>query len=155
MPPGLLAPRRIGGPVPWIIGIMACLMALAGAAALGLTRASQGASAGVAQRVVVQVVDADPVRRDVTARRALATLRAASGVASATLVPEGQLASELRPWLGDAAALPLPAVIDVVVRPGGALPRWNQTYASIANRPCSDRSAHFSARWAGWRSRLS
>ena len=122
MPPGLLAPRRIGGPVPWIIGIMACLMALAGAAALGLARASQGASAGVAQRVVVQVVDADPVRRDVTARRALATLRAASGVASATLVPEGQLASELRPWLGDAAALPLPAVIDVVVRPGGALP---------------------------------
>ncbi|HTI31178.1 MAG TPA: FtsX-like permease family protein [Sphingomonas sp.] len=123
MPKGLLAPRRIGGPVPWIIGIMAFLMALAGAAALGLTRAAQGASSGVEQRAVVQVIDADAARRDANAAKALATLRASPAVESATPVADAQLAGELKPWLGDATGLPLPAVIDVVLKPGMAVPR--------------------------------
>ena len=122
MPQGLLAPRRIGGPVPWIIGIMAFLMALTGAAALGLTRAAQGASLGVEQRAIVQVVDADLGRRDLTATRTLATLRASPAIESAIPVANGQLAGELKPWLGDTAGLPLPAVIDVVIRPGGSIP---------------------------------
>ncbi|CAM3078201.1 hypothetical protein SPAN111604_02640 [Sphingomonas antarctica] len=123
MPQGLLAPRRIGGPVPWIIGIMAFLMALAGAAALGLSRAAQGASLGVEQRAIVQIVDADPGRRDVAAAQALTTLRASPAVERATPVADAQLASELKPWLGDAAGLPLPALIDVVIKPGASLPR--------------------------------
>jgi cell division transport system permease protein len=123
MPQGLLAPHRIGGPVPWIIGIMAFLMALAGAAALGLTRAAQGASVGVEQRAIIQVIDADRARRDASAATALATLRASPAVASAMPVPEAQLAGELKPWLGDTADLPLPAVIDVVLKPGAAVPR--------------------------------
>ena len=127
MPQGLLAPRRVGGPVPWIIGIMAFLMALAGAAALGLTRAAQGASLGVEQRAIVQVVDADAVQRDLTAARTLATLRASPAIASATPVPNAQLADELKPWLGDTASLPLPVVIDVVVKPGLSVPRLEPT----------------------------
>lgn len=123
MPQGLLAQRRIGGPVPWIIGIMAFLMALAGAAALGLTRAAQGASTGVEQRAIIQVIDADGARRDINAAKALATLRASPAVESATPVADAQLAGELKPWLGDTAGLPLPAVIDVVVKPGMSVPR--------------------------------
>ena len=122
MPQGLLAPRRIGGPVPWIIGIMAFLMALAGAAALGLTRAAQGASVGVEQRAIVQIVDADVSRRDATAQRTLKILRTSPAVESATPVADAQLAGELKPWLGDSAGLPLPAVIDVVIKPGAAMP---------------------------------
>jgi cell division transport system permease protein len=127
MPPGLLATRKIGGPVPWIIGIMAFLMALAGAAALGLTRAAQGASVGVEQRAIVQVVDADAAQRDATAARTLATLRASPAIDSATPVPNTQLADELKPWLGDTASLPLPVVIDVVVKPGLSVPRLDPT----------------------------
>ncbi len=123
MPQALLAPRRIGGPVPWIIGVMAFLMALAGAAALGLTRAAQGASAGVEQRAIIQIIDADRARRDVNAARALATLRASPAVERATPLADAQLADELEPWLGEADGLPLPAVIDVVLRPGASVPR--------------------------------
>ena len=121
LPPGLLTPRRVSGPVPWIIGIMAFLMALAGAAALGLARAAAGAGAGVQRQQLVQIVDADPARRDHTALAALGVLRAAPGI-NAKPVPPAQLAAELTPWLGNAHDLPLPAAIDVTRAPGASLP---------------------------------
>jgi len=114
----LLPEARLSGPMPWVIAIMIALTVVAAASALALRHAAQAASADLEGGVTVQIVSAAPAERQRQAGAALAALRQAAGVASATAVPQDQLNALVEPWLGtrtgdDLDALPIPALIDV------------------------------------------
>ena len=100
----------------WVMAIMLFLTMLAAALGLATAGAARLLDRQLAGRLTVQVVDGDPVRRDVAAARVLAALRAMPAVAKATPVDRAELTRLLRPWLGADGAdpqLPVPAMIDV------------------------------------------
>ncbi|MET0270781.1 MAG: cell division protein [Sphingomonas sp.] len=110
---------RMTGPMPWVIAVMMFLTVLAAAAGLGLNAAAVALGDDLAGRVTVQIVQADPVSRAAQARGALAALRSMAGVRSAAQVGDAEMAGLLEPWLGPEGLgddLPLPALIDVVMR---------------------------------------
>lgn len=118
----LLPEGRLTGPVPWMLAAMIFLTVLAAAGGLALRRASDGLGGALANRVTVQVVDANPEARERQARALEGELRSMAGVASVRRVPDAELASLLEPWLGGGslgADLPLPAMLDVELRADG------------------------------------
>jgi cell division transport system permease protein len=121
MPPPTAADRRLlpegrlAGPMPWVIAIMMFLTALAAAGGLAMASAAGRLGEGLGRRVTVQVVAADPQRREAEAAAAMAALAAQPGVANVHRVTDGDMAALLKPWLGDSGLdrdLPLPAMID-------------------------------------------
>jgi cell division transport system permease protein len=151
----LLPEGRVAGPMPWIIAIMMFLTVLSAAAAFGLGAAVRSMSADLAGRASVQVVEADAVVRDQLAGRVTATLRASLDIADAKPVDPATLADQLRPWLGEEAAsgdLPIPALIDVALKPGNAearLGRVRQQLAAISPKIRIDPHAAFLQPLAG------
>ena len=116
----LLPPVRAAGPMPWVIAIMIALTVIAAASGLALRNAAHAASADLSGGLTVQIVHAAPAERDRQALAALGVLRQAPGVASARLVPQGELDTLLEPWLGTKPGdgvdgLPIPALIDVAL----------------------------------------
>ena len=116
----LLPPVRAAGPMPWVIAIMIALTVIAAASGLALRNAAHAASADLSGGLTVQIVHAAPAERDRQALAALGVLRRAPGVASARLVPQGELDTLLEPWLGtkpgdSVDGLPIPALIDVAL----------------------------------------
>jgi cell division transport system permease protein len=106
----------------WVMAIMLFLTVLAAALGLGTRSSAVALERQLAGRLTVQIVEGDPVRRDAAAARALATLRASPDVARAVPVPRADLIALLKPWLGGEGAdpeLPIPAMIDVDLAPGG------------------------------------
>ncbi|MGH6719970.1 MAG: cell division protein FtsX [Alphaproteobacteria bacterium] len=104
--------------LPWIIGLMVFLAALALATAMALGGAAQRWRASLDDVVTVELPaladEAEP-RLDAT----LAALRALPDVASAEPVPADEIAALIEPWVGAAVAerdLPLPDLIDVRLR---------------------------------------
>jgi cell division transport system permease protein len=98
-----------------VMAVMLFLTVLAAAAGLAAGGAARLLDRQLAGRLTVQLVDADPQRRDAALAAALASLRRTPGVTRAAPVPRAEVARLLGPWLGpDAAdgALPLPALID-------------------------------------------
>lgn len=117
----LLPEGRVGGPMPWVIAIMMFLTILAAAAGLGLANGLLSLRGELAGRYTVQLVEADRAARDALAQRIATQLRSRPGIAAVDIVPQATLADQLRPWLGDAADgtdLPIPALIDVSLKPG-------------------------------------
>ena len=100
--------------VPWIIGVMAYLAALALAAALMLSNIAAEWSAGLEGTLTVQVPISDDATADQKDQRVLSAVRvllATPGVDSARPIPLAEVAEMLEPWLGAAAKsndLPLP-----------------------------------------------
>ena len=116
----LLPETPLAGPMPWVIAIMLFLTVLAAAAGLGLARAGAQLRSGLAARLTVQVVEADPVQRDRQTQLVLHELDRLAGVASYRQVDSGRLEQLLEPWLGaafDQDGIPLPAMIDVELDP--------------------------------------
>jgi len=100
----------------WIMAIMLLLTVLAAAAGLGMVNAAAALDRQLAGRLTVQVVDADPAKRDRDTAAVMATLAQMPAVRRATPVDRGRLTALLRPWLGDASSdadVPLPSLIDV------------------------------------------
>lgn len=105
--------------VPWIVGVMAYLAALALAAALMLSNVAGEWSQGLKGSLTVQV----PVREgeppaDTEARvvAAVRVLLKTPGIEGAKPIPLERVSQMLEPWLGSGAStadLPLPRVIDV------------------------------------------
>ena len=114
----LLPEARAAGPMPWMIAIMIFLTILAAAAALGLDGAARNLDAG--NRVTIQIVEADPARRNSEAAAALSLLRSDPLVASAERVSDEELEQILSPWLGEAGLedIPVPAMIEAELQPG-------------------------------------
>ena len=118
----LLDESRATRAMTWIMAIMLFLTVLAGALSLGTRSAAVLLERQLAGRLTVQIVE--PVERTRTAQAAaaLTALRGLPDVARAQEVSRAELATLLRPWLGedgDDPELPIPAMIDVDLRNSG------------------------------------
>ena len=118
----LLPEGRLSGPMPWVIAIMMFLTVLAAATGLGLRHAAISLGENAGSRVTVQIVEANPDARDGEAARAVALLENFPTVASVRRIGDEEMAELLEPWLGEGGLetdLPVPAMIDVALEPGG------------------------------------
>lgn len=109
----LLPEGRLAGPMPWVIAIMMFLTVLAAAAGLRLGSAATSLDANVGNRLVIQIVEANPDRREAEAQAAIRALEGMAGVEKISRVDPAAL---LEPWLGAGgleADIPIPAMIDV------------------------------------------
>jgi cell division transport system permease protein len=114
----LLPSGRFAGATPWLIGIMMFVMMIVAATGLALAGGARLVREGIAHRYSIQIADGRS-----SEAVAVAAARAAPGVVRAVPVPETELRATLEQWLGPVAAgeggdLPLPALIDVELRPG-------------------------------------
>jgi cell division transport system permease protein len=111
----LIPSSGVRGPVPLLIAIMTFVMVVVGAAGLALANTASVVKAGVEHRYSIQISDGAA-----RAPAAIAAARAATGVTRVEQVPPENLRRTLQRWLGPAsteADLPLPAIIDVDLRP--------------------------------------
>jgi cell division transport system permease protein len=89
---------------------------VAAAGGLSLRNLAQNARADLASAVTVQVIEPNP---DLRAQRGAAAVKLLQGmdlVRAVRLVPEGELAALLEPWLGAGATsgdVPIPVLVDV------------------------------------------
>lgn len=117
-PAARLIPRRLAsGPMPWVIAIMIALTVMAAAAGLALGNLVNRAQADLSGALTVQIVEANAELRAAQAEQAAALLKADPAVAGLRVIPEGELAELLAPWIGMTddgnSAVPIPALIDV------------------------------------------
>jgi len=113
--------------LPWLIGFMVYLAALALAASIAVTNLATRWDNGLSGRMTVQI---PPPPADVTAERGpdriatvLDVLRSQPGVTRAEEIGREKMRGLLEPWLGAGAStegLPLPRLIAVVVDPARA-----------------------------------
>ena len=118
----LLPEGRLAGPMPWVIAIMMFLTALAAAGGLAMGSAAAQLGTDLGRQVTVQIVLADPAKRDQEADLAQHLLARQAGVTGVHRIGNDEMQALLRPWLGDAGLerdLPLPAMIDVSLSPAG------------------------------------
>ncbi|MCX8477699.1 MAG: permease [Sphingomonas sp.] len=130
----------------WIMAIMLFLTVLAGALGLGMFAATAQLDRELSGRLTVQIVEPIASLRDSQAAAMVATLAKVPGVARAREVDRAHLAELLRPWLGDAGLdpdLPMPAMIDVELRPGGDVAAIEQAARRIAPGARVDRHAQW------------
>lgn len=116
----LLPEGRLAGPMPWVLAIMMFLTLLAAAAGFGLGSAARGLSADVGNRATVQIVEANPDRREAEARAAVALLERQPGVEGVRRIGDSEMARLLAPWLGQGGLggdIPVPGMIDVDLSP--------------------------------------
>ena len=114
----LLPGGRLQGPTPYVIAIMMFVMVVIAAAGLALANAAGTVASGVENRFSVQIANGAT-----KAPLAVRALSGAPGVAAVRPVPESEMRKTLERWLGPAGAkadLPLPALIDVDLRPGAS-----------------------------------
>ncbi len=111
--------------LPWIIGFMAFIAALALSGALVLAAFSDRWSAGLTGTLTIQIPPPaaydDEAGFEALQKEALAAVRRTPGVASATLLPLDEMRALLKPWLGagaDPRDLPLPRLIAVTLEAG-------------------------------------
>jgi cell division transport system permease protein len=119
---GLLPEGRLSGPMPWVIAIMMFLTVLAAAAGMGLASAAGRLDDQIGGRVTIQIVEANPARRQAQAAAAAAAIADLPGVVAVRPVPEEEIHRLLEPWLGTSgleADIPVPALIDVDLTPEG------------------------------------
>lgn len=132
----LLPEGRLAGPMPWVIAIMMFLTALAAAAGLALGSAARELSASLDGKLTVQIVEANPERRDAQADAAERLLRRRPEVADVRRVGQDEIGRLLAPWLGTGGLsedLPLPALIDVnLAETGGSVAELGAALARVA-----------------------
>jgi len=112
----LIPASGVRGPVPLLIAIMTFVMVVVAAAGLALANTSSVVKEGVENRYSIQISDGEA-----RAPAAIAAARAQPGVAQVRQVAPEDLRRTLERWLGPAsreADLPIPAIIDVDLRPG-------------------------------------
>ena len=133
----LLPEGRLAGPMPWVLAIMMFLTILAAAAGFALGSAARGLSADVVNRATIQVVEANPDRREAEARALVAELQRRPGVERVRRIGQEEMGRLLAPWLGEgglAGDIPVPAMIDVDLSPGayGQLDGLRSAVAAVA-----------------------
>jgi len=138
----LIPSSGLRGPVPLLIAIMTFVMVVVAAAGLALANTGAVIRAGAEHRYSIQIADGAA-----KAPAAIAAARAQPGVGRVNQVDPAELRRTLERWLGPASAeadLPLPAVIDVDLKPGA-------DPAAVAS---AIRKAVPSARFVGHRTSL-
>lgn len=134
----LLGTSRFRGPTPWVIAIMSFSCLIIAATGLALANTAGSLSRAIEARYSVEVPNGGQ-----SLDALVATLRSAPGVTSVEAVPEGEMRSTLRRWLGpeaDSADLPVPALVNFDTRPGADVGPIQQRIAAIA--PDARISAH-------------
>ncbi len=107
--------RALSGPLlPGLVAAMALLAALAMAGAVAAAAMAARWEGGAAAAMMVQLP------ANAQTGPAAAALAALPGVAEAIPLERERLAALLRPWLGDAAGLPLPGMIELRLSTLGA-----------------------------------
>ena len=112
----LIPSSGMRGPVPLLIAIMTFVIVVVAAAGMALSNTSSVVKAGVENRYSIQISDGAA-----KAPAAVAAARSLPGVTRAEQVAPEELRRTLERWLGPAASeadLPMPAIIDVDLRPG-------------------------------------
>jgi cell division transport system permease protein len=112
----LIPSSGMRGPVPLLIAIMTFVIVVVAAAGLALANTSSVVKAGVESRYSIQISDGAA-----KAPVAIAAARKIPGVTRVEQVAPEDLRRTLERWLGPAAGeagLPMPAIIDVDLRPG-------------------------------------
>ena len=126
----------------WVMAIMLFLTVLAAALGIGTRTAGIALERQLAGRLTVQIVEGDPAARDAAAARILTLVRALPGIRRAEPVNRQELIALLRPWLGGEGAdpeLPIPAMIDVDLGPGGSVERVAAAVTRISPSARVDR----------------
>jgi cell division transport system permease protein len=103
-----------------VLGIMMFLTLLAAAAGLGLGNAAKNLDGQLGNRLVVQIVEANPDVRERQARQAVVALGRLTGVETVRRVSPDEMERLMEPLLGEGALetdVPVPAMIDVDVSP--------------------------------------
>jgi cell division transport system permease protein len=111
----LLTEGRLSGPMPWVIAIMMFLTVLAAAGGLALNHAARNVTGSIAQRITVQIVEANPDARERQTRAAMAALARMEGVTEVVRVPDAEIDALIEPWIGAAGedeGIPVPTMID-------------------------------------------
>ena len=115
----LIPQARLSGPMPWVIAIMVALTVIALAGGLTLRNTVLSAQHELRGGMTVQIVEAREDSRQAQSRAAIARLQTLPAVRSVRQVPQGEIDQLIEPWLGsvagsaDAAAIPVPSLIDV------------------------------------------
>ena len=112
----LIPEGRVSGPMPWVIAIMLFLTLLVAAAGLTLADTARQGGDDLAQRVTVQIIEADPVERAGQRVAVARILRTVPGIVDVEAVPDAQVRNLLEPWLGSGvidADIPVPALVDI------------------------------------------
>ncbi|WP_374379134.1 cell division protein FtsX [Dongia sp.] len=113
--------------LPWILGFMVYLAALAVGSALVVDRLSAEWQSGLTGNLTVEVPFTDDVgvaARSEILDKVIDILSATPGVAGTTLLDDREIARLLEPWLGPEASeldIPLPAMIAVTLRDDAAI----------------------------------
>lgn len=109
------------GLLPWVIGVMLYLCALAISAAVAVGSGVEDWSRSLSSNMTVQIIVADEDERNQQTQAALRLLRATPGIASADVLASSEVMDLISPWLGDIpmdAGLPIPDLIAVKLRDG-------------------------------------
>ncbi|HMI19567.1 MAG TPA: FtsX-like permease family protein [Sphingomonas sp.] len=111
----LVLQRQRPGTFALLIAATCLLMLLAAALTLALRGAAQEVTTAVSKRVLVQVVDADPIRRDSVADEVMARLDRILGFGSAHRVPTEEAQALIAPYMDGVRVtdLPLPVLIEL------------------------------------------
>jgi cell division transport system permease protein len=151
----LLPEGRMAGPMPWVIAIMMFLTVLAAAMGLSLSSAARGLDSDLAGRLTVQVVEANPEKRERHTAALTRELRRMSAVETVRPVPDAETAAMLKPWFGDGLMsndLPVPALIDVTLKSSTAADMETIREAARAISPSARVDEH--AQWLAPLARL-
>jgi len=122
--------RQRPGTFALLMAATCLLMLLAAAMALALRGAARQVSGATATRVLVQVVDANPDRRDATADEVMARLDRIHGLGSAHRVSMEQAQALVAPYMDgvQVSQLPLPVLIEL---DGGDRARLARSFADL------------------------
>jgi cell division transport system permease protein len=134
----LLGISRFRGPTPWVIAIMSFSCLIIAATGLALANTAGSLTRAIESRYSVEVPNGGQ-----NLDALVATLKSAPGIASVEPVPESEMRSTLRRWLGpaaDSADLPVPALVNFDTRPGVDIGPIQKRVAAIA--PDARISAH-------------
>lgn len=129
----LLARRRRPGATTWLVAAACLLLLLAAAGVLALTHATSRLEQAVASRLIVQVIEPDPVRRAALAEEAIAALRARPEVTVVRRVSDDEIARLIGPYVGERALTDLvaPALIDVTIARGADMNALRRRLATL------------------------
>jgi cell division transport system permease protein len=116
--PLLPLPARPGA-LAWLMLAASLLMLLGGGFGMAVNAAARELDTVISHRLIVQVVEPDPMRRTRTVAHLVALLEGRSDVISVERLADAEVARLIDPYIGDIVPkdLPLPALIDLRLAP--------------------------------------
>ncbi|AHB10160.1 cell division protein FtsX [Zymomonas mobilis] len=117
----LLGKAPLSRTLSWLVALMMALLTLALLFVLSIHQRATSLHDQLADRLTVQIVEADPSNRDRQKEAALHLLQSLSSVKSVHALSQQELEKLVEPWLGDHAdsEITLPALIDFTILPHG------------------------------------